>query len=148
MNKFIGVAGIMAIVLIPAGCKAVGSEEKPEDLVLESVPKASSEVNMPAKTKPGPGMQPLVEVAVNDLAETMGIEKEKIKVVSAKPVSWPDSSAGCPQPGMQYMQVITSGSQIVLKAENKLYHYHSGGNRPPFYCPKPAVRKPLPHGED
>lgn len=134
------------ITMVPIGCKAVGAEDKPQELSLESVPTASSEAKMPEKSEMGPSIKRLVDMAVDDLAEKAGVDKEKIEVVSAKFVSWPDSSAGCPQPGMQYMQVITNGSRIVLKADDKTYHYHSGGNRPPFYCPKPSPRKPLPYG--
>jgi hypothetical protein len=64
----------------------------------------------------------------------LSIELNTIDVSSAVLVSWPDSSLGCPQPGMQYAQVATDGSLITLSAAGKTYRYHSGGSRTPFLC--------------
>jgi hypothetical protein len=41
---------------------------------------------------------------------------------------WPDSSLGCPQPGMAYLQVITPGYLIVLRALGNDYMYHASYN--------------------
>ena len=97
----------------------------------------------------GPGLQRLADLAVTDLATNLNVDEEIIEVVEAQFVTWRDSSAGCPRPGMQYMQVLTNGSRIVLRVDGTIYHYHSGGNRPPFYCAKPSSIEPLPysHGE-
>ena len=94
-------------------------------------------------------MQRLVDMATKSLATKLGIEEADIAVAQAEYVTWRDSSIGCPQPDMQYMQVITNGSRIVLKANGAVYNYHSGASVPPSYCPKPATQKPLPyeHGE-
>jgi hypothetical protein len=81
-----------------------------------------------------PGLQPFVDMAVSDLAQRLDVDGDQIIVTSAEVKTWPDSSAGCPQPGMQYTQVMTDGSLIVLSAGGKSYRYHSGGSRPPFLC--------------
>lgn len=93
----------------------------------------------------GPGIRRLVDIAVKDLAERIGVEQADIKVLQAEFVSWRDSSAGCPKPGYEYMQVITNGSRIVLSAGDRDYHYHSGGNRAPFLCENPSPIGPLPY---
>jgi hypothetical protein len=82
-------------------------------------------------------MTPL-DHAKADLAERLGVPTDDIAVVSSEEVTWPDSSLGCPQPGMMYAQVLTSGSRIVLTAAGRSYEYHSGGQRPPFLCENPA----------
>ena len=120
------------------------------ELRLQPVPGATIEV-MPGnefaagQEKIGPGLQRLVDLATKDLVEKEGIEATQVEVLQAAYVSWPDSSLGCPQPGYQYMQVVTNGSRIVLKVDKQVYFYHSGGNKPPFPCVKPSKSKPLPY---
>jgi len=94
---------------------------------------------------PGPGLQRLAAIAKSDLSTKLGIDAEDIDIVEAAYVTWRDSSIGCPRPGMQYMQVLTNGSRILLRANAVLYHYHSGGSRAPFLCAKPSPNEPLPY---
>ncbi|MCP4228243.1 MAG: hypothetical protein GY773_33250 [Actinomycetia bacterium] len=81
-----------------------------------------------------PGLQPFIDDAVDQLVASESLAKSDITVQSARLVQWRDSSAGCPQPGMQYTQVVTDGSVIELIANTKTYWYHSGGTRGPFPC--------------
>ena len=81
-------------------------------------------------------MSPL-EQAKADLAERLGVPVDDVTVVSSEEVTWPDSSLGCPQPGMMYAQVLTEGSRILLSAGGRTYEYHSGGQRAPFLCETP-----------
>jgi len=69
--------------------------------------------------------EPLVELAKADLADRTGTDKEQITMVSVKAVDWPDASLGCPEPGMFYAQVITSGYRIVLSHDGERYEYHT-----------------------
>ena len=84
-----------------------------------------------------PAMQPLVQIAVEDLSERLGIPTEEIQVLEADGVVWGDTSMGCPQPGMSYLQVPQDGARIRLSAGGQVYDYHSGGNRLPFLCQNP-----------
>lgn len=93
----------------------------------------------------GPGLQRLADVAKSDLSKKMGVDVVDIDVVEAAYVTWRDSSIGCPRPDMQYMQVLTNGARLVLRANGTLYHYHSGGSRAPFLCPGPSPEEPLPY---
>lgn len=81
-----------------------------------------------------PGLDFLIQQAVADLSQRLGVEPESIQVLEAKSVTWPDGSLGCPQPGMHYIQVLMDGAYILLHADGKDYPYHSGGSRPPFLC--------------
>lgn len=71
------------------------------------------------------------------LAARLGVDEGAIQVVKVAEVVWPDTSLGCPQPGMAYAQRLVNGSQIVLQAEGRRFHYHSGAGRGPFYCEHP-----------
>ena len=101
----------------------------------------------PAEPAPqlGPGLQRLVDMATEDLGKRLGVDASDIGVVSAEFVTWPDASLGCPQPGFQYMQVLTNGSRIELRVRKDTYHYHSGGNRRPFPCAEPSGKPPVPY---
>ncbi|MDH3401399.1 MAG: hypothetical protein OEM03_10605 [Chromatiales bacterium] len=106
----------------------------------------------PTDPKPAPsvvipkGLERLVELAKQDLASRIGVDVKVIKIVSAAYVSWRDASAGCPEPGYEYAQVLTNGSLIVLHAEGKIYQYHSAGDRPPILCENPSPETPMPYG--
>lgn len=76
-----------------------------------------------------PTLQKLVAQAKEDLARRLSIKVEEIGLVEAKAVEWPDTSLGCPQPGMMYAQVITPGFRVVLEAEAKTYEYHTDQTR-------------------
>jgi hypothetical protein len=76
----------------------------------------------------------LVMKAVEDLAGRLSIQGEEIELLEVKEVVWPDSSLGCPQPGMAYKQVPMDGLLIRLRVDGRIYEYHSGGSRDPFLC--------------
>jgi hypothetical protein len=79
----------------------------------------------------------LIMRARHDLAGRLDIEPDQVDVVEAREVVWRDGSLGCPQPGRLYTQALVPGLCIRLGAEEKIYHYHSGGTRPPFLCDNP-----------
>ena len=58
-----------------------------------------------------------------------------LRVLSVEPKQWPDSSLGCPQRGMSYLQVITDGYVVTFGAEGKTHEVHVAGHN--------AVRCPL-----
>ncbi|MBT8079702.1 MAG: hypothetical protein KJO31_14075 [Gammaproteobacteria bacterium] len=133
--------------------EAMSDEDNKRDvkrLTLEATPSAVGEAGSGGKGSGpvGPGLQQLVDKAKADLMTRMSLGDDAVELVDAAYVTWPDSSLGCSKPGYQYMQVLTHGSRIVLKAGNRLYYYHSGRNRPPFYCERPTVSKPQPYGPD
>jgi len=66
-----------------------------------------------------------VRAATNDLAARLKISPENVQVVSVQAMDWPDTSLGCPQPGMFYAQVITLGYRIVLSAGRDQVEYHA-----------------------
>lgn len=102
---------------------------------LEELP--TSEPAAPATSQIEPGFQALIDTAIADLAQRLSIDRKTIEVISAQSVVWPDRGLGCPQPGMGYVQVLSEGFRIELRAKNQLYAYHGGGGRGPFLCENP-----------
>jgi hypothetical protein len=89
-------------------------------------------------TGTGSTMDRLAEIAIADAASRFGVDAATITLVSATAVTWRDGAAGCPVKGMQYTQVLTPGSVIVLDVDGTNRQYHTGGRRTdPFYCAQP-----------
>jgi hypothetical protein len=98
----------------------------------------------PTPPPPGSTENQQVVQAKEDLAQRLGIPLEQIELLSFEAVTWPDGSLGCPEPGVEYIQIQREGSLIRLRAEKRIYQYHSGGGRAPFLCEHPSVPKDLP----
>ena len=116
-------------------------------IALEEEPMPSNPGNV---VKSSPEKHPeAVSTAVEDLAGRLNIEESEIEAIAVEMVIWPDASLGCPHPDMAYKQVPQDGLRIRLRADGKIYAYHSGGVRPPFLCEKPAnLIKPEPGSGD
>lgn len=72
--------------------------------------------------------------AIADLAQRLSIPEALITVLEVRAVAWPDASLGCPQPGMEYAQVIQPGRLMRLEAGGRVYAYHAGRSGRPFLC--------------
>jgi len=81
-----------------------------------------------------PEAEKAVAAAKADLMERLGVREEAIVVKAAEAVQWPDSSLGCPQPGMMYAQVITPGFRVVLEVAGQTYEYHTDAGRLVVLC--------------
>jgi hypothetical protein len=69
----------------------------------------------------------IVESAKKDFAQRLGVREQSIVLVGQiEEVTWPDTSLGCPEPGMMYAQVLTPGYQFTLQSGAKMYEYHTG----------------------
>ncbi len=129
---------------VPMAPAPTESEQAP----VAPVPTEGEQVPMaPMPTNPTPsnsGLERLVAQAKEDLAGRLAIDVAQIDLVEIEPVTWPDGSLGCPQPGMRYIQVPQDGALILLAVEGRVYEYHSGGGRDPFLCElKPLAPKPV-----
>ena len=83
-------------------------------------------------------------LAVDTLSQKLSVEPDNIEVVHVAAMEWPDSSLGCPRPGMEYLQVITHGWLALLQTGKKAYRVHIG-NKQAIVCEKP-LKSTLPHG--
>ncbi len=81
-----------------------------------------------------PALDPYVALAKADLAARLKAPEDAIEVAVAMTVTWPDTSLGCPQPGMEYLQTLVDGAMIVLMFDGKNYGYRAGGDKKPFLC--------------
>ena len=152
---------LLVLAFISSGCNSsptgmddsqkqqVGTiEESPTQVVMPTVTTESPKQIMPISTDQGdsiqmtqplptpydPGVQVMIDKAVDDLAQRLGIPKAEIKVVEVIEVTWPDASLGCPKMGLMYAQVVTPGYQITLEANGKPYSYHTDSKETVILC--------------
>ncbi len=107
MNARKMIAWLLVIVLL-AGCDASMSEPTVE------VPQEA---------------EPLVDKAIEDLADRAGADPDNIVVEGVAETEFPDASLGVPEPGKSYAQVVTPGYIIMLRDGSKIYEYHAAENR-------------------
>jgi hypothetical protein len=68
-------------------------------------------------------------LAINYLSDKLSVEADSIEIVNVAVMDWPDSSIGCPAPGTQYLQMITRGSLVLLRAAQTVHRVHVGNKR-------------------
>ena len=102
-------------------------------------------MTQPLPTPSDLALQGLIQKTKEDLAQQLSISTAQISLVEATEVEWSDSSLGCPQPDMAYLEVITPGYRILLQADTMLYEYHSNRDAYFVYCENlvsPLLPKP------
>ena len=136
------VAALLAATLFLAACSAgdgtgdtvpASSEAPPVNEPPTASPPSSAGRSHDGDTYPAE-LSGYVAVAVDDLAERLGVSTVDITVVTVDEVVWPDGGLGCPLPGMVYPQVLTDGLRILLAHNGAEFAYHSGGAVEPFLC--------------
>jgi len=85
---------------------------------------------------------PGIRAAFVDLRQRVGEELEQVQIGRAEQVTWSDSSLGCPEPGMAYLQVLTEGIWLVLSYQEKVFDYRVTGNDGAL-CTQAQQQEPL-----
>ncbi|MGC8836860.1 MAG: hypothetical protein ACP5UM_00470 [Anaerolineae bacterium] len=95
-------------------------------------PEGTAEGEMPTPLAPS-GLtareRAAADLCAATLAGQLAIPVETIQVLEVEAVEWPDTSLGCPEPGMMYAQVITPGYRVRLRAGEATYTLHTDGKR-------------------
>lgn len=79
-----------------------------------------------------------VEVAKKTLDAAAPGAGISAKLQSIQPHQWRDSSLGCPQPGVSYMQVITNGYVVNLSSGDRIHEVRVAGANG-VICPMTAL---------
>ncbi|HEV8403510.1 MAG TPA: hypothetical protein VGQ31_10795 [Candidatus Limnocylindrales bacterium] len=122
-------AALIATVLLVAGCSAAAA---PSGGVPTATPTVGASALTPEDGSQSPGTillpASVIDPVVADIARTAGVPVDQVEVISAQPVTFPDGSLGCPQPGLAYTQVLVDGYQIVARAGDATYDYRGSGS--------------------
>jgi hypothetical protein len=93
---------------------------------------APTPVPSPSRGTPAnPDAQASVDAALAQAAAHLGVSPADLRVEQVEARQWPDSSLGCPQPGLMYSQIVTPGFLIVISGGGagsgavKQLEYHS-----------------------
>jgi hypothetical protein len=70
-----------------------------------------------------------VALARRTLMAELAVASEQIRTVSVSPAQWRDSSLGCPERGMVYTPVLSSGYEVKLRDAKREHVVHVAGNR-------------------
>ena len=81
----------------------------------------------PFAPTPSSVLQQLAEQARQDLAVQQNIDLVSIELVRIVTAKWPYDSLGCRLPDAGYIEKRTPGYQILLKANDQMYTYHTDG---------------------
>jgi len=76
-------------------------------------------------TEPTASPEAALNVAVGELASSLGIAPGALRVLQVESVEWPDTSLGSPEPDTAYAQVITPGYRITVEVDGETYQVHT-----------------------
>ena len=144
LSSCAGRLGAETAPTLDAGDTADKTSPNPENPTFESptetLPVATEEgptvtEPLPPPTIFVPAVSPIVEEGMSkeealakvkaDLVSRLGVKENEISLVSVEAVTWNDSSLGCPEKGMMYIQVLTPGYRIILEVSGKQYDYRT-----------------------
>lgn len=87
-------------------------------------------------------LQAQVDQALRDAAQRTQLDRTRLRVTLAEPVTWPDGALGCPQAGREYSQALVPGYRIHIEAGAHTLQYHGSLRGQPFLCPAERVQPP------
>lgn len=134
---------VVALAACGGGNDSSDAPDSPSDTTSPSSTTASDEtptISSPTAPSLAPSDEAVVEAAIDDLAEHLGVPTSDITLVSFERVTWNDGSLGCPEPGMAYTQALVDGSRTILEVDDVTYAYHAGQDDDPFLCDRPGLK--------
>lgn len=87
----------------------------------------------------GSDLQRIIGLALDDAARRTARDRSTLTIIRAEPVTWPDGSLGCPEPGVVYTMAPVLGYVIQIRAGNETLSYHASRRGVPIYCPPTRV---------
>ena len=91
-----------------------------------------------------PRLQNVVQAARADAAQRSGSAPGDLTLILAEPVTWADSSLGCPRPGLLYTQSLVPGYRVQLRLRNEVLDYHASERGGLVLCPPGLSKQPAP----
>ncbi len=79
----------------------------------------------------------VLRVIFEDLRLSFDVEASDIEIEEIVAGSWPDSALGCPEPVMNYLQVVTPGYMVTLGVGDSVYVYHADDALNVLLCEQP-----------
>ncbi len=125
-------AAAFAAAVLLTGCGTTGDPMTPTPTnPASSTPAGWPSGRPPLQTAPPSPSGTPAEVsperwqAILDHLAALGVTGAA-ELESAEAVTWPDSSLGCPSPGMQYTQALVDGLRVLVRVDGKRYDFRFG----------------------
>ncbi len=122
------------LVTLLTGCTGDSGTLASEDSAAEPPADATTSTNATTIDNTEPAM---VKAARSQLEARLGADAGAITTEAFARVVWPNGAIGCPKPGRSYTMALVPGYQVILRADDRLYHYHGREGQAPFYCARP-----------
>jgi hypothetical protein len=149
---WISFVSLLSVALAGCGAAHVNSEDRPtsnssvpQETNLPATPLSSTPrqwddmpIDPPLPIPANADLETLIEGAKADLAQRLSVQATQIKALETKEVVWPDTSLGCPQPGIAYAQILTPGYLIRLAYSGNEFEYHIDVHGNTSYCENPT----------
>jgi hypothetical protein len=134
------IVGFILLAILALTVSVRGADERPPlatpSATLAPIGKSPSmEIKVP---------QAILEPILADAAARAKVGREQLVIVRAESVVWGDGSLGCPEPGMEYTQVLVNGYWVVIEAAGQTYDFRVGRGGSFRLCPAGRGRPPLP----
>lgn len=131
VNKQLFVCGVSCMISLGLqGCGVSGQSDDSAETEAQSADDVFTDEERNA-----------IDLARSALAEHQSISEAGINVQSILAQEWPDTGLGCPQPGAQYLQIISRGFQVRLKASGTVHAVHVSG-KAAVVCERTVQGKP------
>jgi hypothetical protein len=141
-----GLVALLACAALSSAC--VGAPTGPTDAVpAQQAENARRDVNRGGLVPPGANdadtLAAIVEAVRTDAARAAGGRAEpKTLAIDVAEATWGDSSLGCPQPGLMYLQALVPGWRIVVRGAGGAQVYHASRRGQWLWCPAERAQPP------
>lgn len=135
MRCVVFATALVGLALISTACAGAGSPSPTSPPTTPLPVSAGSPAASPASQtgpvrslSPEPGgqaQQNVVDEVVRQAAAYANVAATDVAVQQVEEREWSDSSLGCPRPDQMYLQVITPGYLVVVRAGTRVLEYHS-----------------------
>jgi hypothetical protein len=126
---------LLAMTVVLAACSASTPSTTPA-ATTSPAPSLEPASDQPSEL-PGPSTSPstaggtvspaIIEAVKVEIAKDAGVSPRDVTIVSADAVTFPDGSLGCPEPGMNYIQVQVDGFIVVGTVAGTTFDYRGSG---------------------
>jgi hypothetical protein len=136
IQRTLSTVAAMILVVVACGEPATDSATTTSDGSVSSttVPEFTSTTSPPPGDDLFPGQEipegaeSVVETAIADLAERLGVGADTVGIIGVQEMTWSDGSLDCPEPGMSYTQALVEGYWILLNGNGRAYDYRATEN--------------------
>lgn len=73
--------------------------------------------------------QAAIDLAISKVNDKIPASRDTVTNIRIRSIQWPDSSLGCAEPGVEYLQKVTPGYLVNLKVDEEFYTVNVGDNR-------------------